>query len=108
MPEEDPFFHLTDNEIIDRFYAGLRRIFPYFSVGDIVNVLIHREANVQPIQTIHYRQGVPPMKTDIDNFYMVNTTMILNSTLNNNQVIRLGRKMAHVLMEPTNAGCDES
>jgi protoporphyrinogen oxidase len=102
MPAEDTFYQRTDSEIYALFHSGLKRIFPDFSEDDIIKAQIHREVNVQPIQTLHYRRNVPPMKTGLDNLYMVNTTMILNSTLNNNQVIRLGREMAHVIMESIN------
>jgi hypothetical protein len=39
------------------------------------------------------------MKTPIKNFYIANTTMILNSTLNNNEVIKLARKAAEVVTQ---------
>jgi hypothetical protein len=39
------------------------------------------------------------MKTPLNNFYIVNTTMILNSTLNNNQVIQLAQKAADVVTQ---------
>ena len=94
MPSDDPFINLSDSEIIDRFYKGLRRIFPKFSEESVTNVSVNREYNVQPIQTVGYNKNVIPMETCIEGFYVVNTTMILNSTLNNNQVIRLAKKMA--------------
>jgi protoporphyrinogen oxidase len=101
MPADDPFINLSDSEIIDRFYKGLRAIFPEFSAESVTTALVHREFNVQPIQTVGYKKNVVPMATCIKGFYVVNTTMILNSTLNNNQVIRLARKMAEKIKEDT-------
>ncbi len=94
MPADDPFINLSDSEIIDRFYKGLHRIFPEFSAESVTNVLVNRESNVQPIQTVGYKKNVMPMNTCIKGFYVVNTTMIMNATLNNNQVILLAKKMA--------------
>jgi protoporphyrinogen oxidase len=101
MPADDPFINLSDSEIINRFYKGLRRIFPDFSVESVANVLVNREYNVQPIQTVRYKKNVLSMENCIKGFYVVNTTMILDSTLNNNQVIRLAKKMAKKIREDT-------
>jgi len=101
MPADDPFINLSDGEIIDQFYKGLRRIFPDFTPESVTTVLVNRESNVQPIQTVGYKDNVVPMDTCIRGFYVVNTTMILNSTLNNNQVIRLAKKMAEKITGDT-------
>jgi hypothetical protein len=52
---------------------------------------------VQPLQEIRYSEKIVPMKTPIKNLYIANTTMILNSTLNNNEVIKLARKAADLV-----------
>lgn len=97
MAPNDPFFENSDEEVLSIFIEALRRIFPDFSDEDIIAALVHREYYVQPIQEVDYSKNIPSMKTPLENFYMVNTTMILNSTLNNNQVVPLARKMAGLL-----------
>jgi hypothetical protein len=72
-------------------------MFPELSAADIIARAVHREAFVQPLQEIGYSEKIPPMKTPIKNFYIANTTMILNSTLNNNEVIKLARKAADLV-----------
>lgn len=99
MPRDDPFIHQPNEAVLEQFYAGLRRIFPDFTEKQVNAARVHREFNVQPIQTLDYQQSVPPMETEISGLYLVNTSMILNSTLNNNQVIGLARKMAARLLE---------
>ena len=98
LPPDDPFFEATDEEISNLFLKGLKRIFPDLSDEDIIAYRINRERYVQPIHEISYSEKIPPMHTPCRNGYMVNTTMILNSTLNNNQVIHLARKMARILL----------
>jgi protoporphyrinogen oxidase len=94
MPSDDAFINLPDTEILNRFYAGLKRIFPDFSAEMILAEHVYREFDVQPIQSVGYREKIPTMETGIDGFYLSNTSMILNATLNNNQVVGLARKMA--------------
>lgn len=99
MPADDEFIKLPDAEILNRFFSGLKRIFPDFSTEAILAQHVHREFNVQPIQTVGYREKIPAMETGIDGFYLSNTSMIFNATLNNNQVIDLARKMADKLIQ---------
>jgi protoporphyrinogen oxidase len=98
MAPGDPFLENSDKEVLAIFIEALRRVFPDFSNQDILATLVHREPYVQPIQEINYSRSIPSMKTPLRNFYQVNTTMILNSTLNNNQVVQLARKMANLLL----------
>ena len=91
---DDPFNEKSDEEIIDVFLRALRRMFPDLSDEDIITHAIHREPYVQPLQEIGYSENIVPMKTPIKNVYVANTTMILNSTLNNNEVIKLAKQVA--------------
>ena len=72
-------------------------MFPDLSDKDIITYTLHREPYVQPLQEIGYSENIVPMKTPIKNFYIANTTMILNSTLNNNKVIKIARKAADLV-----------
>jgi protoporphyrinogen oxidase len=87
----------TDTEIIDVFLKALKKMFPDLVDEDIIARAVHREPYVQPLQEIGYSEKIVPMKTPIKNVYIANTTMILNSTLNNNEVIKLARKAAELV-----------
>jgi protoporphyrinogen oxidase len=97
VPPEDPFYEKSDKEILDHFLNDLKKMFPDLQDNDIIAKSLHRERYVQPLQEIGYSDKILPIQTPVQNFYMVNTTMILNSTLNNNQVIRLAHKAAEVV-----------
>lgn len=98
LPPEDPFLDCSDDQVLEVFIEGVRRIFPDLSDSEIVAQLVHSESYVQPIQDVGYSDNIPSMKTPFENVYLVNTTMIVNSTLNNNEVIKLARKIAEVVL----------
>jgi protoporphyrinogen oxidase len=87
----------SDDRILKEFFGGIMRLFPQFTEKDILGLKLHREQYVQPILTVNYSEVLPSMKTPLENFYIVNTSMIANSTLNNNQVVQLAQKMAVLL-----------
>ena len=97
MAPHETFYEKSDQEILDEFIPALKKIFPEFHSEDLQSCHVFREPYVQPVQEVGYSKKIPPMKTPLRDFYMVNTSMILNSTLNNNQVIRLAREMAALI-----------
>ena len=99
ISQGDPFYGKSDNEILAIFLNALKKMFPDFIDDDIVSHAVHREPYVQPIHDIGYSEKIPPMKTSMKNFYIANTTMIVNSTLNNNEVIKLARKAADLVAQ---------
>ena len=78
-------------------WKALKRMFPDLSDEDLIAHAVHRASHLQPLQEICYSENIVPMKTPIKNVYIANTTMILNSTLNNNDVIKLARKAADLV-----------
>jgi protoporphyrinogen oxidase len=99
MPPDDDFMKKSDHEVLDVFFSGLKRIFPDFSAQDLIVSHVYRERYVQPIQDVGYLEKIPQMLTPLARIYLVNTTMISNSTLNNNEVIKLARKMKDLLLD---------
>jgi len=94
---DDPFNEKSDKEVIETFLKALKRMFPDLSDEDIITHAVHREPYVQPLQEIGYSGKIVPMKTPIKNVYIANTAMILNSTLNNNEVIKLAKQAADLV-----------
>ncbi|MFC1880774.1 NAD(P)/FAD-dependent oxidoreductase [Thermodesulfobacteriota bacterium] len=97
IPQGDSFYEKSDAEIIAIFLKGLKCMFPDFNENEIISNLVHREPYVQQIHEIGYSEKIPPMKTPLKNFYIANTAMIVNSPLNNNEVIKIARKAADMV-----------
>jgi protoporphyrinogen oxidase len=97
MPADDPMNKKSDAEILDVFLKALKRMFPDLADSDIIAHAVYREPYVQPLHEIGYSEKIPPLRTPLKNFYIANTTMIKNSTLNNNEVIKLSRKAAALI-----------
>lgn len=106
MPPDDPFFDKPSEEVLEIFMKGLKRIFPELTSDDVLASRLHREKYVQPIQEVGYSAHVPSMKSPADRIFLVNTSMIVNSTLNNNEVIKLARKGADVVLKQESLGTE--
>ena len=84
----DGLLQQCDDAIRRQFFDGLALMFPDVREEDIVSAHIHRAARVQPLQVLHYSRLVPTVTTGHDDFFVLNTSQFVNSTLNNNEVIR--------------------
>lgn len=94
----DPLFEASDDEVWALFAHDLRRIFSSLREDDIERRFIFRERLVQPLPVLHYSDLVPPMQTGIPNLLVANTTQIINSTLNNNEMVKIARQAVELLL----------
>lgn len=87
----DPLFEATEEEVWNLFYPSLKRAVPDLQDDEIERHLVFRERLVQPIPVLNYSTLVPPLESGIPNLLLANTTQIVNSTLNNNEMVRIAR-----------------
>ncbi len=95
MPPEDPVQEMSEEEIYIEFIGALKTMYPDLSDDEILHRRVFRERYVQPLQEVNYLQRMGGFQTPMAHVYVVNTSMIYNSTLNNNAAVTLGRECAH-------------
>ena len=82
-----PFLRKSDAEIEEIFLKGLYKMYPSLNREDIISIHINRAFKVQPLQVINYSSLIPRLTTKNPDFYVLNTSQFVNSTLNNNSVV---------------------
>ena len=90
----DPLFDVPDEQVWQLFRGALQRVVPELADDDIERHFIFRERLVQPIPVLRYSDIVPPLQTNLGRLLVANTTQIVNSTLNNNEMVKIARKAA--------------
>jgi protoporphyrinogen oxidase len=89
VASEDAFFSEKDEVIEEVFLTTLFRMYPHISRSDVLSFHLSREPHVFAPSTLHYSKKVPPTKTSVPGLYIVNSSHIVNGTLNVNQTIQL-------------------
>ena len=97
----DPLFEASEESIWSTFREGLRQVVPDLQDSDIEARHLFRERFVQPMPVLHYSRIVPPMQTNIEGLLTANTTQIINSTLNNNEMVKIARRAAGLISGET-------
>ena len=102
----DPLFEADEGEVWNLFYPALKRAVPDLQDDEIERHMVFRERLVQPIPVLNYSSLVPPMLTGIPGLLLANTTQIVNSTLNNNEMVRIAKAAVDVILQQKNSRND--
>ena len=90
----------TDEQIRSEFVAALQRLLPHFSPGDVVDCRVSRVKHVFALTTLGYSQRVPAIRTTVSGLYIVNSSQIINGTLNVNETVKLAEAAVTTICEP--------
>lgn len=97
---EDELFERSDEDIERIFLAGLEKMYAHFRRKDVLAFKVSRVRQVFPLPLLDYSRDLPEMKTSIDGLYVVNSSHIVNGTLNVNETVQLAEKfISHELYE---------
>src|ERR1700688_1161025 len=91
---DSPDFGLADEQVKERFLEALRRMYPRFRPEDLLCFQVSRVKYLLPISTLNYSSNLPGIFTSISGLYIVNSSQIVNGTLNANETIRLAESAA--------------
>ena len=99
VPPGDPLKKLNDEEIIEYFVGKLKKVYPDLNDDSILHKKVFRSEYVQPLQELNYLDRKTGIRTPVTGVYLANTSMIYNSTLNNNAAISLAKNAVKIILE---------
>lgn len=82
-------FSLTDEEIKDKFWKALLKMYPVLKGEDLLAINIARAKYVFALPVLRYSENLPSISTSIPGLHIINTAHIVNGTLNVNETINL-------------------
>jgi protoporphyrinogen oxidase len=86
---DDPVFKLSDDELRERYFSTLEKMYPHFSRDDVEAFRVSRAKFVMALPTLNYSERLPPMETSIPGVYAVNSVHILKGNANVNETIQV-------------------
>jgi len=98
VASDDPLFDETDQSIRERFLSALTKMYPHFNLDDVLAFRVSRVRNVFAVSTLNYSEMVPPFTTSLPGVYLVNSSQILNGTLNVNETLMLAEQALPTLL----------
>ena len=101
---DDPLFDESDDSIRERFLQAIEKMYPHFRRDDVLTFKLSRVRHVFAISTLNYSAQVPPITTSLPGVYLVNSSQIVNGTLNVNETVQLAENSLEQMLaaaEPT-------
>jgi len=89
---DDPLFAEPDDSIRERFLAALERMHPEFQRSEVLAFQLAKVKHVFAVPTLNYSERVPDMKASVEGVYLVNSSHIINGTLNVNETLQLAEQ----------------
>lgn len=96
--DDDASFAMSNEELEEKFVSALERLYPDFSAADVVACRVSRAREVMAVSTLNYSQNVPSHVTSLPGVYVVNSSQILNGTLNVNENIKLADQALETIL----------
>lgn len=97
LESDHPYFGLSQEDLLQVYLPGLRRINPGFSLDWVEQSWRFADHGAQPVIQPHYSQRIPPHRTPIPGLYLANTTQIYPEDRGTNYSVRLGQGIAAVV-----------
>ena len=100
VPSEHPYMSMPEDELKARWYGELKKMFPEFDSGQIVDDSLTRMRNAQHIVDIGFEENkLVPHQTPCPGVLMCNFSQIYPMDRGTNYAVRDGSRMAEKLME---------
>tara|TARA_Y100000031_G_C8066741_1_gene313199 strand:+ start:26 stop:448 length:423 start_codon:yes stop_codon:yes gene_type:complete len=96
---DSELYRASPEELLDQFEPHLRKINPDFDRAWVLEYHHHRIDGAQPIIGINYGERVPDHRTPFKNLYLANTTQIYPEDRGTNYSVRLGRRVARMVLD---------
>ena len=104
LGKDDPLYGLGREELFEHYVGHLKRLNPQFDLSWVREYHYHREEAAQPVVTCGYGERIPDHRTPIPRLYLANTTQVYPEDRGTNYSVRLGRRVATMVIEDQAAG----
>lgn len=100
IPQDDPMWEKSDEDIQAEFMEALQKMYPHISIEDVSASMVIRVREVFPVPTINYPQELlPAVRTSIPNVFVVNSSQIPNGITNINEIVGLANQKMKELVQ---------
>jgi protoporphyrinogen oxidase len=98
LSRQSKLYRMTREELLAAYLPHLKKINPGFDESWIVEYHYHKVDGAQPIIGLNYSRLIPDHLTPIKNLYLANTTQIYPEDRGTNYSVRMGRRVARMII----------
>ena len=99
LSPQNRLYSLSHEELLQEYLPHLRKINPQFDLSWVETSYYHKVDAAQPIIPVNYSQRIPDNRTPFKGLYLANTTQVYPEDRGTNYSVRLGRKVARMMLK---------
>lgn len=93
LPQEHPKYGNPDEDFIQESVGYFKRLCAEFSDSDVIDVTVSRYGFAQPICPPAFLEGLPPIRSEIDGLYIMDTSYYYPEDRSISESVQLGRNL---------------
>jgi protoporphyrinogen oxidase len=101
LPMDHPLFSQPDAEILSSYLDAIRRLRPDLDPSWVKQHWVFRAPFAQPIVTTDYLRQLPPHQTPLPGVFLANMAHVYPQDRGQNYSLRLGERMARLMLSST-------
>ena len=106
IPHDHEYFNISDDELTQKWFNYLKKVFPEFAQEEIKEKFIFRLKNAQHIVDLNYQKKIPDYRTPLNGVYLSNFSQIYPEDRGTNYAVREGNKIAQMVEEDISTESD--
>jgi protoporphyrinogen oxidase len=99
LSPDDALFEKTDEEVETYFSSMLLKMYPWLKEENFKFRGTARARNVMTVSTLGYSSNLPDIRTSIPGVFIINSSQIMDGTLNVNETIKVAEAKLHHITE---------
>jgi len=99
LEPDHEYFHLNQEELLDRFLPALKMFNPKFERSWVRKSWVYRTAYAQPVPLVDHSQNIPAIKTPVDGVYFASMSQVYPWDRGTNFAVEIGRRAAGMILE---------
>jgi protoporphyrinogen oxidase len=99
LEPDHEYFHLSEEELLDRFLPALKMFNPKFERSWVRKSWVYRTAYAQPVPLVDHSQNIPAIKTPVDGVYFASMSQVYPWDRGTNFAVEIGRRAAGMILE---------
>lgn len=102
VPVEHRYFSLSEEEIMNEWKKGLKKMFAHFDETKILEEKLFRFKDAQHIVGTDYIEKIPAYQSPVSNVYLANFSQIFPDDRGTNYAVEEGNKIADLVLKSGN------
>jgi protoporphyrinogen oxidase len=98
LEPEHEYFHLTKEELLEKFAPSLKKFNPDFDLSWVNKTWLYRAAYAQPVPLINHSKNIPAIETPIEGLYFASMSQVYPWDRGTNFAVEIGRKAARLML----------